>query len=95
MGCVSDLKKHDVRIDVLSYGMMVAFQFNMKEFFDRIWRETKKFLHHKECPRKGYFALSFDPEKMQPNSYGSSSDGEFNFVTILLLASNRWKMVRD
>lgn len=90
MGYVSDIKNHDVRTEGVSYGMMVAVQLNKKEVFDRIWRWSKKYLQHQEGPRKGYFAWSFDPERMKINSPGSASDGEFYFVTTLLLASNRW-----
>jgi len=90
MGYVSDIKNHDIRTEGVSYGMMVAVQLNKKDVFDRIWRWSKKYLQHKDGPRKGYFAWSFDPEKMKINSPGSASDGEFYFVTTLLLASNRW-----
>ncbi|MFW6203192.1 MAG: glycosyl hydrolase family 8 [Marinilabilia sp.] len=90
MGYVSDIKNHDVRTEGVSYGMMVGVQLNKKEVFDRIWRWSKKHLQHKEGARKGYFAWSFDPEKMEINSPGSASDGEFYIVTALLFASNRW-----
>lgn len=90
MGYVSDLKNHDVRSEGVSYGMMVAVQFDKKEVFDRIWRWSKHYLQHKEEPRKGYFAWSFDPKAMKRNSEGSASDGELYFVTSLLFASNRW-----
>jgi oligosaccharide reducing-end xylanase len=90
LGYVSDIKNHDVRTEGVSYGMMVAVQLDKKEVFDRIWRWSKKYLQHQEGPRKGYFAWSFNPEKMRINSPGSASDGEFYFVTTLLLASNRW-----
>lgn len=90
MGYVSDIKNHDVRSEGVSYGMMVAVQFDKKEVFDRIWRWSKHYLQHKEGPRKGYFAWSFDPKAMKRNSEGSASDGELYFITSLLFASNRW-----
>ena len=90
MGYVSDIKNHDVRTEGVSYGMMVAVQLNKKDVFDRIWRWSKHYLQHQEGPRKGYFAWSFNPEKMKINSPGSASDGELYFVTALLFASNRW-----
>lgn len=90
MGYVSDIKNHDVRSEGVSYGMMVAVQLDKKEVFDRIWRWSKYYLQHQEGPRRGYFAWSFDPEKMERNSQGSASDGELFFVTSLLFASNLW-----
>ena len=90
MGYVSDIKNHDVRTEGVSYGMMVAVQLNKKDVFDRIWRWSKHYLQHQEGPSKGYFAWSFNPEKMKINSPGSASDGELYFVTALLFASNRW-----
>ena len=38
MGYVSDIKNHDVRTEGMSYGLMIAVQFDRKEIFDRIWR---------------------------------------------------------
>ncbi|MCU4174313.1 glycoside hydrolase [Marinilabiliaceae bacterium N1Y90] len=90
LGYVSDIKNKDVRTEGVSYGMMVAVQLDKKDVFDRIWRWSKKYLQHQDGPGKGYFAWSFDPEKMKINSPGSASDGELYFVTTLLLASNRW-----
>ncbi len=90
MGYVSDIKNMDVRTEGVSYGMMVAVQLDKKEVFDRIWRWSKHYLQHKDGPRKGYFAWSFNPETMKINSPGSASDGELYFVTALLFASNRW-----
>ena len=90
MGYVSDLKNRDVRSEGVSYGMMVAVQLNKKDVFDRIWRWSKKYLQHKEGPREGYLAWSFNPETMKRNAENSASDGEFYIITALLFASNRW-----
>lgn len=90
MAYVSDLKNKDVRTEGVSYGMMVAVQFDKKEVFDRIWRWSKHYLQHQEGPLEGYFAWSFDPEAMVRNSQGPASDGELYFVTSLLFAANRW-----
>src|SRR5665648_333035 len=90
MAYVSDIKNHDARTEGLSYGMMIAVQFNKKEVFDRIWRWSKKYLQHQEGPRKGYFAWSIDPKTLKKNSEGSASDGELYYITSLLFASNRW-----
>jgi len=90
MAYVSDIKNHDARTEGLSYGMMVAVQLDKKEVFDRIWRWSKKYLQHQSGSREGYFAWSYDPEKMKQNSPGSASDGELYYITSLLFASNRW-----
>lgn len=90
MAYVSDVKNKDARTEGLSYGMMIAVQFNKREMFDKIWRWSKKYLQHQEGPREGYFAWSFNPATMKQNSPGSASDGELYFVTSLLFASNRW-----
>ena len=65
LGYVSDIKNKDVRTEGMSYGMMVAVQLNKKDVFDRIWRFSKKYLQHKEGPREGYFAWSFNPKTMK------------------------------
>jgi oligosaccharide reducing-end xylanase len=90
MAYVSDLKNHDARTEGLSYGLMVAVQFNKKEVFDRLWRWTKKYMQHQGGPSDAYFAWSVKPETGKHNSEGSASDGELYFVTSLLFASNRW-----
>lgn len=90
MGYVSDLKNHDARTEGLSYGMMIAVQFNRKDVFDRIWRWSKKYLQHQDGPLEGYFAWSINPQTMKRNSEGPASDGELYYITSLLFASNRW-----
>lgn len=87
---VSDLKNHDARSEGMSYGMMVAVQFDKKEMFDKLWRWSKKYMQHQSGPREAYFAWSINPKTNEQNSVGSASDGELYFVTSLLFASNRW-----
>jgi oligosaccharide reducing-end xylanase len=90
MGYVSDLKNHDARTEGMSYGMMIAVQWDKKDVFDRLWRWSVKYMQHQEGPREGYFAWSVDPNTGKRNSEGAASDGELYFVTALLFASNRW-----
>ncbi|MDA3927877.1 MAG: glycosyl hydrolase family 8 [Prolixibacteraceae bacterium] len=90
MAYVSDVKNHDARTEGLSYGLMVAVQFNKKDVFDRLWRWTKTYMQHKEGPRQGYMAWSVNPETGKHNSAGTASDGELYFITSLLFASNQW-----
>lgn len=89
MAYISDIKNHDVRTEGMSYGMMVAVQFDKKDMFDRLWRWGKKYMQHQEGPMKGYFAWSCKIDGTR-NSQGPASDGELYYVTALIFASNRW-----
>lgn len=86
---ISDIKNHDVRTEGMSYGMMIAVQFDRKDIFDRLWRWSKKYMQHQGGSRDGYFAWSCQTSGKH-NSEGSASDGELYFVTSLIFASNRW-----
>ncbi len=86
---ITDIKNHDVRTEGMSYGMMIAVQFNRQDIFDRLWRWSKKYMQHKEGPRKGYFAWSCQTDGTR-NAQGPASDGELYYVTSLIFASNRW-----
>lgn len=89
MGYVSDIKNHDARTEGMSYGMMIAVQFDKKDIFDRLWRWSKKYMQHQEGPREGYFAWSCKTDGTK-NAEGAASDGELYFITALIFASNRW-----
>lgn len=89
LGYITDIKNHDVRTEGMSYGMMIAVQFNRKDIFDRIWRWSKKYMQHQDGPREGYFAWSCKTDGTR-NSEGSASDGELYYITSLIFASNRW-----
>ncbi len=87
---VSDVKNKDARTEGMTYGMMVAVQFDKQEMFDKLWRFSKKYLQHQSGPREAYFSWSFNPVTMKQNSPGSASDGELYYVTDLLFAANKW-----
>ena len=89
MGYVSDVKNHDVRTEGMSYGLMVAVQFNRKDIFDRLWRWSRRYMQHQEGPREGYFAWSCKTDGTR-NAEGAASDGELYFITALIFASNQW-----
>jgi len=89
MGYVSDVKNHDARTEGMSYGMMIAVQFDEKDIFDRLWRWAKKYMQHQDGSREGYFAWSCKTDGTR-NAQGAASDGELYFITALLFASNRW-----
>jgi endo-1,4-beta-D-glucanase Y len=89
MAYISDLKNHDVRTEGMSYGMMIAVQFDRKDIFDRLWRWCKKYMQHQKGMFEGYFAWSCQTDGTR-NSEGPASDGELYYVTSLIFASNRW-----
>lgn len=89
LGYISDIKNHDVRTEGMSYGMMIAVQFDKKEIFDRLWRWSKKYMQHQKGSLKGYFAWSCKTDGTH-NAEGPASDGELYFITSLIFASNRW-----
>jgi endo-1,4-beta-D-glucanase Y len=68
MAYVPDFENHDARTEGLSYGMMIAFQLNRNDVFNRIWRWSKKYLQHPYGPREGYFAWSMNPGTLKYNS---------------------------
>lgn len=89
LGYISDVKNHDVRTEGMSYGMMIAVQFDRKDIFDRLWRWSKKYMQHQDGALKGYFAWSCRTDGTR-NAQGPASDGELYYITSLLFASNRW-----
>lgn len=89
MAYISDIKNHDVRTEGMSYGLMIAVQFDRKDIFDRLWRWSKKYMQHQEGLLKGYFAWSCQTDGTR-NAQGPVSDGELYYVTSLIFASNRW-----
>jgi len=89
MAYISDIKNHDVRTEGMSYGLMIAVQFDKKDIFDRLWRWAKTYMQHQSGKREGYFAWSCRTDGTR-NSDGAASDGELYFITSLIFASNRW-----
>ena len=89
MAYISDIKNHDVRTEGMSYGLMIAVQFDRKDIFYRLWRWSKKYMQHQEGLLKGYFAWSCQTDGTR-NAQGPASDGELYYVTSLIFASNRW-----
>lgn len=89
MAYISDIKNNDVRTEGMSYGMMIAVQFDRKDIFDRLWRWTKKYMQMQDGPMKGYFRWSCKRDGT-PNAHGPASDGELYYITSLIFASNRW-----
>lgn len=89
MAYISDVKNNDVRTEGMSYGMMIAVQFDRKDIFDRLWHWCKKYMQNPDGMFKGYFAWSCKTDGTR-NSQGPASDGELYYITSLIFASNRW-----
>lgn len=89
MAYISDVKNKDVRTEGMSYGLMIAVQFDRKDIFDKLWRWAKQYMQLKEGPMKGYFRWSCRIDGTS-NAKGPASDGELYFITSLIFASNRW-----
>ncbi|GHU76376.1 hypothetical protein FACS189414_2180 [Bacteroidia bacterium] len=86
---ISDIKNKDVRTEGMSYGLMIAVQFDKKDIFDRLWRWGVKYMQHHEGPLEGYFAWSCNTDGTR-FAQGPASDGELYYVTSLIFAANRW-----
>lgn len=89
LGYVSDVKNDDVRSEGMSYGMMLAVQWNRQDIFDRLWRWAKRYMLMTEGQMAGYFRWSCKRDG-KANSQGPASDGELYFITSLIFASNQW-----
>lgn len=89
MAYISDIKNDDVRTEGMSYGLMIAVQFDRKDIFDKLWRWSKKYMQMQDGPMKGYFRWSCKRDGTA-NAQGPASDGELYFITSLIFASNRW-----
>jgi endo-1,4-beta-D-glucanase Y len=89
MAYISDIKNDDVRTEGMSYGLMIAVQWDKKDIFDRLWRWTQRYMQMTDGPMAGYFRWSCK-RNGEANSQGPASDGELYFITSLIFASNRW-----
>jgi oligosaccharide reducing-end xylanase len=89
MAYISDIKNHDARTEGMSYGLMIAVQFDRKDIFDRLWRWCKRHMQHQSGPLEGYFAWSCKVDGTR-NAQGPASDGELYYITALIFASNLW-----
>lgn len=89
MGYLLDTGNIDVRTEGMSYGMMMAVQYDRQDVFDRIWKWTYTYMYMHEGIHKGYFAWSVSPNG-EKNAFGPAPDGEEYFALALLFASKRW-----
>ena len=88
-GYLLDTGNNDVRSEGMSYGMMMAVQYDRQDIFDRLWNWTHSFMYMTEGLHKGYFAWSCQPEGIR-NAQGPAPDGEEFFAMALFFAAHRW-----
>lgn len=88
-GYLLDTGNHDVRSEGMSYGMMMAVQYDRQDIFDKLWNWTYSFMYMTEGVHKGYFAWSCQPDGTR-NAQGPAPDGEEFFAMSLFFASKRW-----
>jgi oligosaccharide reducing-end xylanase len=89
MGYMVDTGNNDARTEGMSYGMMIAVQFDRKDIFDRLWKWSKTYMWQESGPNRGYFAWSCKLDGTR-NAEGPAPDGEEFYAMALLFASNRW-----
>ncbi|MCE5344562.1 MAG: xylanase [Eubacteriales bacterium] len=88
-GYLMDTGNLDARTEGMSYGMMMAVQMNRKDFFDRLWTFSIRYMLNDRGPYEGYFAWSVQPDGKN-NSDGPAPDGEEYYAMALFFASERW-----
>jgi oligosaccharide reducing-end xylanase len=88
---LTDWNNHDVRTEGMSYGMMIAVQFDKKPEFDALWNWTKTYMYigDPKHPSYGYFSWSCKTEGT-PNEETAAPDGEEYFAMSLYFAAARW-----
>jgi oligosaccharide reducing-end xylanase len=89
MAYILDIGNGGVHSEGLSYGMMIAVQFDKQAEFNRLWKWAKTYMYHSDGPRKGYFAWNCAPDgtMLDPNP---APDGEAWFAMALFFAAGRW-----
>ena len=92
-GYILDVHFNDVRTEGLSYGMMIALQYDRREVFDRLWTFACARMRFTEGPRKGYFLWHVRADGSPVDAKRNSApDGELWFAAALFMAANRWQV---
>jgi oligosaccharide reducing-end xylanase len=89
MAYIEDVGNADVRTEGMSYGMMLAVQYDRHDVFDKLWRWVMKYMYMPTGRHAHYFAWSVSPEGVK-NADGPAPDGEEYFAMALFFASRRW-----
>jgi oligosaccharide reducing-end xylanase len=88
---ILDTGNNDVRSEGMSYGMMIALQWDKKAEFDALWNWAKTHMYHDAAghPARGYFSWSLKIDG-PANDEMPAPDGEEYFAMALYFAANRW-----
>lgn len=86
-----DIHNSDVRSEGMSYGMMVAVQYDRKQDFDALWNWATSYMYQTDerHPAYGYFAWQVRTDGSVVDEM-PAADGEAYFATALLFAEHRW-----
>ena len=86
---ILDSGNGDVRSEVMSYGMMIAVQADLRPQFDRLWNFARRRMRNAAGDLEGYFAWQANPDGTI-RDHGPAPDGEQYFAMALLFAWKRW-----
>lgn len=84
---IVDIGHNDIRSEGMSYGMLITALMQKKEFFDKLWNFSKRYLLNHEGEWKGYFSWQVSTHDFSMIDKGAAPDGEEYFAAALLLAS--------
>jgi oligosaccharide reducing-end xylanase len=92
LGYILDVHFDDVRTEGLSYGMMIALQYDRRDVFDRLWHFACRHMRFNDGPRQGYFLWHVRRDGTPVDAKRNSApDGELWFAAALFMAANRWR----
>jgi len=88
---IMDTGNGDIRSEGMSYGMIIAVEYDRKDDFDALWNWAKTHMYHDQAghPVYGYFSWQMRPDGTAMDEM-PAPDGEEYFATALLFAANRW-----
>jgi oligosaccharide reducing-end xylanase len=89
LGYVLNTESGWVTSEAMSYGMMVAVQYDRRETFDALWSWASRYMRHVTGRYKGFFAwkCSLAGRKLDGTP---APDAEEWIATALIFANNRW-----
>jgi oligosaccharide reducing-end xylanase len=88
---IMDTGNGDIRSEGMSYGMIIAVEYDRKDDFDALWNWARSHMYHDQTghPVYGYFSWQMRPDGTAMDEM-PAPDGEEYFATALLFAANRW-----
>lgn len=88
---IRDIGNGDVRSEGMSYGMMIAVQFDRQAEFDALWNWAQTYMRHADPanPAYRYYSWSLNYDGTVKDEL-PAPDGEEYFATALYFAAGRW-----